>query len=101
MSRADQLIPEGWSPGRNMRVMVQPATDEPVPPAGVWRILDRSPGGPGPHWWLMPHDDAARGWLAAHLSRAVQGCTEVKGLRLAPPGTQLVIPGTARRKGRR
>jgi hypothetical protein len=87
VSRADLLVPEGWKPARGARVSVLPHVDEPVPPAGVWRIIDRSAGDPGPHWWAQPHDDAARAWAQAHPSRIVQGCLEVKGLRLVPPGT--------------
>jgi len=104
VSRADLLVPEGWSPARNVRVIVMPhPVEEPRPPAGVWRIIDRSAGEPGPHWWLQPHDDIARRWAEVHPDRIVQGCVEAKGLRLAPPGTQLAIPGTTgkRRAGGR
>ena len=100
MSRAEQLIPDGWRPARNVRVIVQPHRDEPVPPAGVWRIIDRSAGEPGPHWWIQPHDDTAREWAQQHPARIVQGCLEAKGLRLSPPGTQLVLPGTSSRRRR-
>jgi len=102
MSRADLLIPDGWKPGRNVRVTLLPNADDPLPAAGVWRIVDRSAGEPGPHWWAQPHDDAARAWAQRHPGRMVQGCLEVKGLRCAPPGTQLPIPGVdPRARGRR
>lgn len=103
MSRTDLLVPDGWRPERNARVIVLPHRDEPVPPVGVWRIIDRSAGGPGPHWWAQPHDDLARAWAERHRSRIVQGCLEVIGLRLAPPGTQIPIPGVDRKRagGRR
>jgi len=100
MSRAELLIPEGWKPDRNVRVIVIPSRDEPVPPAGVWRIVDRSAGGPGPHWWAQPITDPARKWLERHPDRAISGCLEVKGLLCAPPETQLPIPGTTT-KGRK
>lgn len=99
MSRAELLLPDGWRPARNMRVRILPHPDEPQPPAGVWRLLDRSNGFPGPHWWAMPHDDAAHWWVEQHPSRIVSGCLEVKGLRCAPPAVQLEIPGS--RGGRR
>lgn len=91
--RTDLLVPEGWLPRRNARVIVLPHADEPHPPAGVWRVIDRSNGDPGPHWWCQPADDTAREWLARHPKRRVQGCIEVKGLRLAPHTTQLAIDG--------
>lgn len=99
MSRAELLVPEGWKPDRNVRVRVLPHADERTPPAGVWRIVDRSAGGPGPHWWAQPVDDAARAWGAGHPSRLVSGCLEVKGLRCAPPEQQLAIDGPT--EGRR
>ena len=49
-----------------------------------------------PHWWAQPITDAAREWAARHPSRIVQGCLEVKGLRCAPPETQLPIPGVTK-----
>ena len=94
--RSELLVPDGWSPARNARVIVLPHADEPVPPAGVWRIIDRSSGEPGPHWWLQPYDEPARVWAAGHASRITSGCLEVKGLRLAPFATQLPIPGAGR-----
>lgn len=99
--RAELLVPEGWKPDRNVRVRVLPHTDEPHPPAGVWRIVDRSNGDPGPHWWAQPIDDAARRWAELHPARIVSGCTELKGLRCVPPETQLPIPGVTNGKGRR
>lgn len=101
MSRADELVPDGWTPKRGIRVIVQPSRDEPAPPAGVWRIIERSNGEPGSWWWVQPVDDTARAWLTANPSRAVQGCTSVRGLLLTPPGTPLRrVEGTTKR-GRR
>lgn len=97
MSRSELLVPEGWAPRRGSAVCVLPHRDEPVPPAGVWRIIDRSPTEPGPYWWAQPHDDEARRWAARHGSRIVQGCLDVKGLRLVPPGH---VPRPAEHKGR-
>lgn len=99
MKRAELLVPDGWKPARNVRVRILPHADEPDPPAGVWRIIDRSSGEPGPHWWALPHDDAAHLWAQGHASRIVSGCLEVKGLRCAPATVQLEIPRTTR--GRR
>ena len=101
MNRADLLVPEGWKPDRNVRVRVLPSADEPAPPAGVWRIVDRSAGEPGPWWWAQPIDDRAREWAAEHPTRIVSGCLDVKGLRLVPPETQLLIPGTTTVRRRR
>lgn len=98
MSRARLLVPEDWRPTRGTRVEVLPHRDEPVPPAGVWRIIDRSAGDPGPHWWVMAVDEAAQQWAQRHPRRIVQGCLEVKGLRLVPPG---YAPRPAERKGGR
>lgn len=100
MSRTELLVPEGWKPARGARVSVLPHTDEPVPPAGVWRIIDRSAGEPGPHWWAQPVDDAARAWAAGHPARILQGCLEVKGLRCVPPGHR-PRPTSTRAGGRR
>lgn len=80
------LVPEGWAPSRGARVTVLPHRDEPVPPAGVWRLLDRSATEPGTWWWAQPADDAARAWAARHPGRIVQTCLDVKGLLLVPPG---------------
>jgi hypothetical protein len=98
--RTELLLPDGWKPTRNTRVEVLPDADEPVPPAGVWRIVDRSGGGPGPHWWAQPVDEQARAWAAGHGDRITSGCLEVKGLRCVPPGTPIPT-GTTTSKGRR
>lgn len=60
MSRAEMLVPEGWRPTRGTRVVILPHRDEPVPPSGTWRLIDRSNGAPGAWWWAQPADDAAR-----------------------------------------
>jgi len=102
--RTDLLVPEGWKPARNVRVIVLPHTDEPVPPAGVWRIVDRSAGTPGPHWWAQPVDEPAQRWAQRHPGRIVSGCLEIKGLRCVPPGTPMPDrPTSGKRKagGRR
>lgn len=91
--RAELLIPEGWKPARNVRVRVLAHRDDNAPPAGVWRIVDRSNGDPGPHWWAQPIDETARRWAEQHPGRITSGCVEVKGLRCVPPETQLEIPG--------
>jgi hypothetical protein len=93
--RRDLPIPEGWRPGRNMRVEVHPHEKfDPHPPAGVWRIVDRSPGSPGPHWWMQPHDDVARRWAERNPARIISGCVEVKGLLIVPPGTPVPARAT-------
>jgi hypothetical protein len=99
VSRAELLVPEGWRPRINARVSVLATADEPAIP-GAWRLLDRSPGGPGPHWWAQPADDAARAWAQRNPGRIVQGCLEVKGLRCVPPGTR-PRPSSTRAGGRR
>jgi hypothetical protein len=86
VSRAELLVPEGWQPTRGARVAILPTRDEPAIP-GAWRLIDRSNGGPGPHWWAQPADDDARAWAQRHPARIVQGCLDVKGLRCVPPGT--------------
>jgi hypothetical protein len=100
VNRTELLLPHGWKPARNVRVEILPHHDEPVPPAGVWRIVDRSGGAPGPHWWAQPVDERAQRWAAGHAPRIVSGCLEIKGLRCVPPGT--VVPtSTTTSKGRR
>lgn len=101
MRRGELLVPDRWKPARNVRVRVLPNPDEPEPPAGVWRILDRSNGEPGPHWWAQPHDDAARRWAQAHPTRIVQSCLEVTGLRCAPATAQLELAPPPPTRGRR
>ena len=68
------------------RKVLEAHRDEPVPPAGVWRLIDRSATTPGTWWWAQPADDAARAWAARHPGRIVQSCLDVPGLRLVPPG---------------
>lgn len=101
MSRAELLVPEGWAPRRGSVVELLPNRDEPVPPAGAWRIIDRSNTQPGPWWWAQPHDDEARHWAARHSSRIVQGCLDVKGLSCVPPGHVARPPERKSRGGRR
>jgi hypothetical protein len=101
MSRAELLVPQGWAPRRGSIVEILPHRDEPVPPSGVWRIIERAPDEPGPHWWAQPHDEAARSWAARHPRRIVQGCLVVKGLRLVPPGHAPRPPERKSRGGRR
>ena len=98
MSRADLLVPEGWKPARGARVTVLASRDEPYPPRGVWRIIDRSSSGPGAWWWAVPVDDEARAWADAHPARIVSRCIDLNGLRLVPPGHK---PRPVERKGGR
>jgi hypothetical protein len=98
VSRAELLVPEGWTPRRGSLVTVLASRDEPYPPRGTWRVFDRSNGEPGPHWWALPVDDEARTWADGHPSRIVSGCLELKGARLVPPGHK---PRPAERKGAR
>jgi hypothetical protein len=66
------LRPEGWTPRPGSRVRILPdpkaAADEPLPPAGVWYVIDRAPE--PTHWWLWAHDDEAKAWTAASPSNA-------------------------------
>jgi hypothetical protein len=82
VNRAELLVPDGWRPARGNRVTVLASKDDPRPPAGVWRVVDRAPAG----WWLIPHDDTAREWARRWPNQVTQGCVEVSGRRLIPPG---------------
>lgn len=84
MSRADQLLPEGWKPTRQSVVHVEPTKDEPAPPHGLWRVFDRAPG--AGCWWLLPVDEAARTWAQRFPGQVVSGCITRKGQQLIPRG---------------
>lgn len=84
MSRAEQLLPEGWKPKRGSVVHVEPSKDDPAPPHGVWKILDRAPGAGS--WWLQPVDDAARDWAGRWPGQVVTGCVQRHGRVLIPKG---------------
>lgn len=74
MSRAEKLVPEGWTPRRGYRVEFTDTKDSPAP-AGRWYVIDRAPDG----WWVKPSDDAARWWLAQHPEQRVQGHLALDG----------------------
>jgi hypothetical protein len=75
-----------WRPTIGARVRVTPRPkapdDEPPPPLGVWRILDRAPE--RGTWWLQAADSEARLWLAAHPKQNQSGCIVAEGTRLKP-----------------
>jgi hypothetical protein len=94
MSRAEHLAPDGWTPRRGYRVSFTDAKDSPAPP-GTWYVTERAPDG----WWCRPTDEAARAWLAAHPSQALQGHLALNGARGAPgrrmvPAGVMTLPGT-------
>jgi hypothetical protein len=81
------LRPEGWTPRPGSRVRILPdpkaAADEPLPPAGVWYVIDRAPE--PTHWWLWAHDDEAKAWTAASPSNArLARCLSLPSRRLVP-----------------
>lgn len=80
--RGQLLIPEGWRPGIGVRVAILATKDDPQPPHGVWRCLDRAPQG----WWLTPADERSRTWAQRWPNMLTQGCVAVAGTRLVPPG---------------
>lgn len=84
MSRADQLLPDGWKPGRHSVVHIEPTKDEPSPPHGLWRCVDRAPG--TAMWWLLPVDDAARTWAARWPGQVTTGCISRKAGTMTPKG---------------
>jgi hypothetical protein len=84
MNRAELLVPDGWKPKPGARVTVQPSKDMPQPPGGVWKVLDRGPSSNG--WWLMPSDETAKAWAKHWPNQLTQGCIEVNGRLLVPPG---------------
>lgn len=85
--RAELLVPDGWKPKPGARCIVQPSKDIPSPPGGVWRVIDRAPSPNA--WWLQPADDDARTWAAKWPNAMTQGCVEVAGRLLVPPGTRV------------
>lgn len=84
MSRADQLLPDGWKPKVGSVVTVEPSKDEPAPPHGVWKVISAAPG--AGQWWLLPVDDAAREWKDRWPGQIVTGCTQRSGRVLIPRG---------------
>lgn len=85
-TRSELLIPDGWKPQSGTRVEVMPAKEGAPPPGGVWRVIDRGPSPSG--WWLMPASDKARDWARRWPNAMTQGCIEVSGRLLVPPGRQ-------------
>ncbi len=57
--------------------------DEPAPPPGTWKIIDRNDRGPQ-HWWVLALDDTAREWAAAHPGEVISRCVDAHGASLAP-----------------
>lgn len=84
MSRAEQLLPDGWKPTRHSVVTIEPTKDDPAPPHGVWRVFDRAPGTGA--WWLLPVDDAAREWAHRFPGQVTTGCISRSGRVLIPRG---------------
>lgn len=78
-----------WAPEPNSRVRVESRDDE-VSPPGVWRVLAHGPTAPTA-WWIYPHDDEAREWVAANKRLTVSSCLEVLGNRLTPPTAQIAM----------
>lgn len=87
MSRAEQLIPDGWKPRVGSVVIVEGTKDDPAPPHGVWKVISAAPG--AGQWWLLPAGDAAREWLERFPGqRHVGGCITRPGRVLLPKGTR-------------
>lgn len=85
MSRADQLLPDGWKPKVGSTVHVEESKDEPAPPHGRWKVISAAPGTGA--WWLLPVDDAAREWLGRFPGqRHPGGCITRSGRHLVPLG---------------
>lgn len=90
MSRADQLLPEGWRPKVGSTVHVEPSKDEPAPPHGVWKVVSGAPG--AGMWWLLPVDDAARTWRDRWPGQVTTGCITRSGRLLIPRGFRRPSP---------
>jgi hypothetical protein len=95
VSRADRLVPEGWTPRRGYVVAFTETADG-VTPLGRWFVIDRAPD--AGHWWVKPSDDVSRAWLAEHPAHRLQGCLALSGARGAPavrmvPAGVLTLPG--------
>ena len=84
MSRAEQLLPEGWKPSRHSVVTLEATKDEPAPPHGLWRVFDQAPG--AGMWWLMPSDDAASDWARRFPGQMTTGCISRKAGQMIPRG---------------
>jgi hypothetical protein len=94
----------GWKPERLARVTLLPLhvrgargghtgrPPQPWHPAGVWRVMDRSPDVRGPNsWWIAPVDHAARMWAVRHSADMIQGHTSAPGRLLVPAYLQLEL----------
>lgn len=57
--------------------------DEPAPPPGTWKIIDRNDRGPQ-HWWVLALDDTARAWAEAHPGLVISRCVDAHGRDLSP-----------------
>lgn len=57
----------------------------PTPPRGTFRLIEKAPLG----WWAQPVDAPAKEWTVEHPAVVVQGCIQVPGRRLIPPGAPL------------
>lgn len=85
MSRADQVLPEGWKPKVGSTVHVEESKDEPAPPHGRWKVVSAAPG--TGMWWLLPVGEEARAWLEHFPSqRHLGGCITRSGRQLVPLG---------------
>ena len=84
MSRADQLLPEGWKPRLGSTVHVEASKDEPSPPHGTWKAVSKAPG--AGQWWLLPVDEAARAWAKHWPGQMTTGHISRTGRVLVPVG---------------
>lgn len=107
-TRRDLAVPAGWKPERLAQVQVlplqvkgaRPGANGRRPdawrPAGVWRVLDRSPDVRGAgSWWLAPVDPQARAWAARNHADVLQGHVSVPGRLLVPAYLQLTLDDTS------
>ena len=95
-SRAERLVPDGWTPRRGYSVAFVDTAESPAPP-GRWFVVEQAPD-PG-CWWVKPTDDTARAWLAAHPEQRLMGHLQLDGhrgapgRRMTPAGMQQLVVG--------
>lgn len=91
------LLPEGWRPrtGGHVRILGRPnaAPDEPLPPPGVWWVVDRAPE--PQTWWVHPLDAAAHLWVAEQAAGRARSALPVGWPAQAVPGRRLAPASTA------
>lgn len=98
MSARSPLIPEGWKVKAGAVVVVEPSKDDPAPPTGVWKVLDKAPGVNA--WWLMALDDVAKEWAARRPDQATSGCVNRPSRVLVPRGYRRARPADLQEPGR-